>query len=174
LCVVAAFDGARAVEALRVLEPNGGEQYTVGDTMPLRWEDVNPQNYPIVQVNVVISFDGGERWCQIFNSAISPGSPGYGDTSWVITPEVVRPPDDTVSTVSELCIVRVYDYINNTYEDYSDSAFTIVDAEPPPPTGNNGGEGDDEDDGCGTGTGAVLFPLVVLRAARRLRRRQAG
>jgi hypothetical protein len=125
---------AHAQQAITVLEPNGGETYSPGDTMHVRWEaDTMP-------VLVEVSVDQGETWYVILTGvSISPSSPHWGDYAWIVT-DSLRELDVAVSTVSSACLIRVRDYRGFGGEDVSDSVFSVV-----------------------PGAGAVRLPATAIR-----------
>jgi len=149
--------------SLRVLSPNGGETYCLGDTLRIRWQAYSG----VPMARVILSADGGDRWCDLYpGGGISRGSVNWGDTMWVVT-QYLGCALDSVNTLSTACLVRVANYVG-TEEDRSDAQFTIADSvqvEPPP-------EAVDEpsDCGCGSGTEAALIPPFVFWVGRRVRR----
>lgn len=160
--------GLSARAQLALVQPSVGDQYTVGDTMPIVFDaDENS----VQQVEVEISLDGGETWLRFLSAAISFGGPGWEDTSWVIPEKMLGAPPsyDSIPTVSSECLVRVINYVNRTMRDQTDGPFSIADVpvDAPPPV-----DDEDDDSGCGNGTGAALLPPLVLKLSRRWRRRR--
>ncbi|MBD3241306.1 MAG: hypothetical protein GF331_12020 [Chitinivibrionales bacterium] len=158
----AAFSIVPPPPPISLTQPNGGESYTVGDTMPIVFEaDENS----VPQVVVHISVDGGETWLALFDDPISQAGQGWEDTSWVVTTEINDPTYGAVATVSSQCLIRLQKYLDQSVSDQSDAAFSINPVPPPP-------QDDDDDSGCGSGTGTALLPPLVLRLSRRWRRRR--
>ncbi len=159
-------------EPLVLLEPNGGEQYVIGDTIPVRFE-ADENSVSLVAVD--ISLDGGEIWLTLFSGGITAGGQGWEDTFWVVPPEIPGPPPsrDPVSTVSSQCLIKIYNYVYAGMRDISDSTFSIysaasvVDPADPPPA-----DSEEDSGGCGTGTGTALLPPLLARISRRWRRRK--
>ena len=107
--------------------PNGGEEWTVGETHQILW---TAEDYLVINSDSVFySIDNGTNWTFI---ASHPGNPQSCD--WTIP-----------NTLSEECLVKVivYDGGDNSASDESDAVFTIQ-ADTSPPTVEvvvpNGGE----------------------------------
>lgn len=138
---------------ITVLEPNGGQTYRVGSSLGIRWET----DGHVGGVAIEISVDGGKKWFGVFEGTVSVGGPGWTDTTWVI-PEKLRDMRDTVSVVSDNCLLRIKNYVNAPQRDESDAPFTIKPKE-------------SQSDGCGTGAGLALFPPLAFRLAGARRKR---
>ncbi len=110
------------LEAITLLEPDGGETYHVGDTMRIRWlADLQRISSGLLQ----ISFNDGETYYAInTDSAIAPSDPAWGDYPWVI-PDSIVDGRNMVSTVSSQCRVMVSDY-QITMSDASRETFSIA------------------------------------------------
>jgi hypothetical protein len=159
-------DTTFSIVALRLLQPNGGEWFEVGDTVRIMWR---ADTSTIAMVSVQYSSDGGDVWSELYTDGIDASSPTWGDTTWIIPYYVPHPPD-SVSTVSGSCLIRVANYLAPTEEDRSDASFTIADSvhvELPPVD-------EPSDCGCGSGTEAALIPPFVFWVGRRVRRRRTS
>lgn len=117
VCTLAAF----AQQPITVLSPNGGETYTVGDTMHIRWEA--DETTPLVMLEM--SVDDGETWYGVYTSGISVTSENWGDYVWTV-PDSLSDAGGSVSIVSTRCLIRVRNYIDQVTNDISDGAFTVV------------------------------------------------
>ncbi len=102
---------------VRVLAPNGGERYGIGDTLKVHWE-ADPEE--VFELLVMLSPDLGETWKLISSESIE-NTTGSGVFEWVIEPEI-----DNLSLISERCLVLVAEYFL-PYHDISDAPFVIVD-----------------------------------------------
>jgi hypothetical protein len=103
-------------ESVRILSPNGGETYQVGQTIhvyftadPLKLTGAIPQ----------LSKDGGTTWnlCDPdMEEPIYPQDPDYGNYVWTIP----------AAAASGNCKIRIIDHANSgTVNDASDASFTI-------------------------------------------------
>jgi hypothetical protein len=97
---------------VRVVAPNGGEGYAVGQTLTVRWESSDANAYYVVQV----SMDDGLSW----HSITAEGGVSGGSFEWTIPDQV-----DGVSTTSSQCRIKLYDYAKQSNTDVSDAAFGI-------------------------------------------------
>ena len=94
-----------ATRDIRVICPNGGEEWPVGSTQEIKWESQNAGAY----VKIEYSTDGGSTWKTIVDSTDNDGS-----YSWSI-------PDDP----SDSCRVKVTSLAYPSVYDVSDSNFAI-------------------------------------------------
>ncbi len=117
LCALTVF----AQQPITVLSPNGGETYTVGDTMHIRWEA--DETTPLVMLEM--SVDDGETWYGVYTSGISVTSENWGDYLWTI-PDSLSDAGGSVSIVSTRCLIRVRNYIDQVTDDISDKVFQVV------------------------------------------------
>ena len=94
---------------VKVLSPNGGEEFEVGDTCNITWFAAG--NGGIDSVSILYSIDAGLSW-----DTIATGEPNDSLYEWIIP-----------STPSESCLVKIlaYDPGLNMGEDESDSLFRI-------------------------------------------------
>jgi hypothetical protein len=92
---------------LTVLEPNGGEEWTVGSTQTIRWTGQFVEG----NIQIKVSFDGGESWTLVKRLV----SVAEGQTEWTV-PE----------TLSNECLIRIQSLGDSEVVDLSDSPFAIV------------------------------------------------
>jgi len=95
-----------------VFKPNGGEIFTVGQTMPVRWF-FNPN---ISAVKLEFSSNNGQSWQDIASSTANDGV-----FDWAAP-----------NTISSQCLVRVSDASDGDPMDVSNAVFTIITLPPPP------------------------------------------
>ncbi len=89
---------------ITVIYPNGGEIFDAGTTRHITWTSENVNN-----VRIEYKSDNEKNW-----QVIIENTPSDGEFDWVI-------PDNP----SETCSIRITDISPNTYQDVSDSFFTI-------------------------------------------------
>ena len=122
LLLIAAAHAAPATNpnTIQVLRPNGGGIYCAGDTMLVMWQaDTSAFSAGAV---VQISTDGGKSyWTMHQGPSILPGNTAWGALSWRIPDSLGGEP-----VVSDSCFIRIYEYANESVEDISDSAFSIM------------------------------------------------
>ena len=99
------------VPVITVTTPNGGEIWTGGTYQYINWTSAYTSNY----VTIEYSIDNGTSWNTIVNGTYNDGS-----HYWLI-------PDNP----SQLCLVRIKDYNNNSIFDVSNAIFTLL---PVPPS----------------------------------------
>ncbi|MBU1100074.1 MAG: hypothetical protein KKA84_06685 [Bacteroidetes bacterium] len=118
--VMDAFDGVPSDQSdstfsilpepkIEVLNPNGGETWTVGSSQTIAWTSEN-----IERVKIKYTTDNGFAWHQI-SGAESLASIGF--FTWNSIPAVN----------SRLCKIRIYDADDDQPSDVSDETFTITD-----------------------------------------------
>ncbi len=92
-------------EKLKLLTPNGGENWIAGTSQSITWlsDGVN-------DVKIEYSTDDGNSW-NIITSSMSASTLNY---SWTVP-----------NTTSANCIVRISDAINPSFSDTSDAVFSI-------------------------------------------------
>ncbi|MBD3239379.1 MAG: hypothetical protein GF331_02250, partial [Chitinivibrionales bacterium] len=109
-----------SVPPVTVVSPNGGETHSVGETLTITWEwDTSITG----GVAAWISVDEGETWSILTGDGSIPShdaGTNTGSFEWVI-PETF----DGRSMVSDLCMVRVWEYTQNELVDISDGVFSI-------------------------------------------------
>jgi hypothetical protein len=110
-------DGNVSADCVSVIEPGGGEVWTVGDTENIEWIATDPDG--VDSVVVYYSIDNGDNY-----TLIASGEDNDGTYPWLI-------PD--TSTDSALVKVVAYDPLVNTTEDVSDNVFVITREDPVPP-----------------------------------------
>lgn len=103
--------------SVRVISPNGGEVWKVGEIRTIAWEAAD--NVGVARINIYYSTNGGAAW-KLIAQAVS----NSGDYRWEVP-----------SILSENCLVKVeaFDTAGNKGSDVSDRPFTIVDISPPKP-----------------------------------------
>lgn len=103
----------------RIIKPNGGEVFTVGQACTLKVSSRYPSH-----ATIYISVDNGITMFTLpgLNNSINP----YVDTLITFTiPDSIGRGSRKVSTVSDQCICYIVDYGNESYFDISDSTFSI-------------------------------------------------
>lgn len=92
---------------IEVLNPNGGETWTVGSSQRIEWSSEN-----IRAVKIDYTTDNGGDWYSIVAS-----TPSIGFFTW-----------DTIPTInSQQCKIRIYDADDGQPSDVSDETFTVTD-----------------------------------------------
>ncbi|MCX5973512.1 MAG: hypothetical protein NTU59_02305 [Coprothermobacterota bacterium] len=91
-----------------VLNPNGGESWTVGESRAIQWSSANLSGNVIIE----LSRNGGSAWETLF-----AGTANDGNQSWTVT-----------GPVSTACRVRVTSVNNGTVLDTSNANFQIESA----------------------------------------------
>lgn len=111
------------IDTVKVVSPNGGETFFVGDALTVDWKaDLGI----VYDVNIELSVDDGENWTLLNpGSSLQPTTDNGGSWSWNVTEDIL---DGAVSSVT--CRVRVVEYQSGQYSDMSDKPFAI--AAPPP------------------------------------------
>ncbi len=110
----------------RVIYPNGGEQFRVGDTVDIQVCSEDPDLHLLGEAAVEITVDGGINWLavtgtvsrdeSIVTHVIPATYLGYDENNNEIS----------VSAVSDNCRIRINSYIVPQDYDISDGAFRIV------------------------------------------------
>ncbi|NLE02871.1 MAG: hypothetical protein GX640_23635 [Fibrobacter sp.] len=104
----------------KVIKPNGGEVFTVGEQCTVWISAAKEAN-----ANINISYDRGISWNQLpgLDHSVNP----MRDSLIIFTiPDSVFDGEMMVSTVSNQCLIQIFDYGNSSYRDKSDSTFSIV------------------------------------------------
>jgi hypothetical protein len=68
---------------ISLVTPKGGESYTVGDTLWVKWT-VRDDPDPVDAVDVMLSPDDGKSWGFLRSGSISTASPLWGNYGWAI------------------------------------------------------------------------------------------
>uniref|UniRef100_A0A7C4XKK1 T9SS type A sorting domain-containing protein n=1 Tax=candidate division WOR-3 bacterium TaxID=2052148 RepID=A0A7C4XKK1_UNCW3 len=95
-----------AVNTITVLQPNGGENYTIGQVYPIYWDWTGS----FANVKIEYSTDGGGTWTQIAGS-----TPNDGSYNWTIP-----------NTPANSCRIRITNTADANCYDISDANFTIL------------------------------------------------
>jgi hypothetical protein len=104
--------GAPPPPSLRVLSPNGGEQWKIGDTVTIRWNSSNITG----AVNIELSRDGGNRFTSLMTGAMNDG-----EESWLVS-----------GATTTRAVLRISSANALSVNDSSDAVFSIAPAPPPP------------------------------------------
>jgi hypothetical protein len=109
-------DAAQPRELVTVLAPNGGETFTGGETLRIRWE---ADTTVVTDVDILLSTDGGQNWDKVNTdgSVSVTDQELWGDFSYLLP----------AATESQQCYVRVekYETTDPDAMDLSDASFTI-------------------------------------------------
>jgi PKD repeat protein len=104
---VSDFNFAIVAPEFRITSPNGNENWYVGTTRTISWND----NQGIIpQVKIELSIDGGAMWQTIANAANNNGS-----YRWIIP-----------NSPSNFCRIRISDAADGDPVDISDANFSIL------------------------------------------------
>lgn len=111
------------IDTVRVVSPNGGESFFVGDEMTVSWQ---ADLQLVYDVNVELSADNGKTW-KVLNTdgSLQPNTDNGGAWTWTVKESV-----DGMTAVSDKCLVRVVEYLEGKYSDVSDGPFVIAEASP--------------------------------------------
>jgi len=90
---------------IEVVEPNGGEEFDVGDQVEIKWTSAS-----VNTVRIHYSVDNGNTWQNVI--IITPSD---GSHNWTI-------PDNP----STECLIKITDISNSNVFDQSDDVFTII------------------------------------------------
>lgn len=115
--------GTIEVPPVTILSPNGGEVYKVGEEITVEWEwDTTIHGGAAVW----FSADSGDTYKILSSSGSIPAyTPGTnrGTFSWTIPESMLGE-----STVSDQCMIKVWEYTLNDLVDETDAVFSIVPA----------------------------------------------
>ncbi|MBD3343597.1 MAG: hypothetical protein GF401_00890 [Chitinivibrionales bacterium] len=122
---------------MRILRPNGGEIYHIGDTMTITWA-INKERGVDKGVRVLISLYAGAYDAPSFNeTGFRDDSAGIytgniGTYEWVVAPTLTDEKGDPFSIINDRCVIQVWgDYQPNECNgrlytnDASDGVFSI-------------------------------------------------
>jgi hypothetical protein len=112
------------VTAVTLIEPNGGQSYTIGDTIVVTWR-ANPDSIATIYVKLQVVFEtfmiSGQQ------SGLDAGDGLETSFSWAVPDSILD--EFTFEMVpmpgSDQCIIQVSDY-NLNYVDKSDQPFSII------------------------------------------------
>ncbi|MBD3390653.1 MAG: hypothetical protein GF418_01395 [Chitinivibrionales bacterium] len=104
-------------DPVRLISPNGGEGYAVGQTITIMWEAADPSGSFVIQV----SLDAGLSWHQITGENGVTG----GAFKWQIPPHFTGTDNSQVPVNSDQCMVKLYEYATTSLEDVSDGVFSM-------------------------------------------------
>ena len=96
-----------ADSAITVLSPDGGEEFTIGASVPITWDSCN---VPAGNVMIELSRDGGATWTTLFAD-----TPNDGAENWTST-----------APASAACRVRVTSLADPGISDTSNADFSLV------------------------------------------------
>jgi hypothetical protein len=124
--------------SVKVISPNGGETWNVGETRTITW--TASDNVGVNKVDISYSTDGGKSWI-----IIATNLPNTGSYQWKIP-----------STPSTNCLIRIeaYDGAGNKGSDISDGTFTI--------TSTSLNKGDLDNNGAIDAVDLVLMKKIIL------------
>jgi hypothetical protein len=124
--------------SVKVISPNGGETWNVGETRTITW--TASDNVGVNKVDISYSTDGGKSWI-----TIATNLPNTGSYQWKIP-----------NTPSTNCLIRIeaYDGAGNKGSDISDGTFTI--------TSTSLNKGDLDNNGAIDAVDLVLMKKIIL------------
>jgi hypothetical protein len=100
--------------AITLLSPDGGEKMSVGQKVVIRWY---ADTIKLQQVYVELSTNDGVDWALISGSrglSLSQDRAQWGALEWTIPATIVDQANQTISTVSGTCLVRIRPYFANS------------------------------------------------------------
>jgi hypothetical protein len=109
---------------ITLVSPAGGERYTPGQSVRIRWSDDSVQ---VGMVMIYVSIDDGENWVPVTaNYGLSRGADRavWGNYPWTV-PDSILVGGTRVSALSTQCRIMVSNYTAPGMSASSDSAFTI-------------------------------------------------
>jgi hypothetical protein len=101
---------APEVKPLEIVAPKGNEIYTVGTTVTVRWK-INDAGQ-ISSVGIMLSLNAGKSFSMLADHSFPPETTSV---SWMVTSD----------HVSNQCVIKVYDYINQMIFDKS-GTFSVT------------------------------------------------
>lgn len=102
---------------LLLLDPLGGSTVQVGSVLIVRWSAFED----IAGVIIQVSPDNGNTWFSIVPSARTASDPGWGTYQWTVPESIAG-----MSLVSNQVRIRIANYQDESVEDISPAAFSIV------------------------------------------------
>jgi hypothetical protein len=111
--------------SMKLLTPNGGETFRIGDTMNITWETIPGRT---VWIMMELSVDGGKTWLLLDiggHDGIKPDYSNWGNVRWVI-PESLPRGEGEVSLISRNARLRLRSYFDQSETDVSDGSFAII------------------------------------------------
>jgi hypothetical protein len=110
----------------RVIYPNGGELFRVGDTVDIQVCSEDPDLHLLGEAAVELSVDGGINWLAVTGTV----SPDESIITHVIPPTYLGYDENnneiSVDAVSDNCRIRINSYVAPQDYDISDGSFRIV------------------------------------------------
>ncbi|MCR4429319.1 MAG: GPI anchored serine-threonine rich family protein [Caldiserica bacterium] len=98
------WGGIKGISVIHLLIPNGGENWTVGETKEIRWESWGVSG----NVNILLSRDGGGSWETIANNLpVADGSYSWTVSGQVTTSALIKVESETHPSI--------YDVSDNTF-----------------------------------------------------------
>ena len=74
---------------ISILAPKGGETFSIGDTLWVKWKLVGKGVDEVNAVNIQLSPDSGKTWIELFAKSIPLGDAKWGNAPWKILPELL-------------------------------------------------------------------------------------
>jgi len=108
------------IDSIKVVCPNGGEQFTVGDSLKVTW---SIDTLLVRSLQVFLSIDSGKSYFGITDSAIRDLKP-RGEYTWKI-PATLPDGDLQVPVPSTGCMIKIQEYNASYLRDMSDAVFSI-------------------------------------------------
>ena len=94
--------------AYKVIKPNGGQKWPVGERRRIKWASYGPLCSDTVKIQY--SINGGKRW-----KKVKKHTPNDGVQKWLVP-----------NTPTSRAKVKVTDILNSAYYDISDKRFSII------------------------------------------------
>jgi hypothetical protein len=115
-------DGAQ----IMLTSPKGGESFTIGDSLHVKWKLCNSGTTEINAVDPMLSPDGGTTWCYLKQNSIPVGGAGFGDYAWKIPDSITLQGEWFQLKSNAKCRIKVEQYSTDDAKQRSLSgAFTI-------------------------------------------------
>lgn len=111
---------------IRVVSPNGGESFTIGDTMNITLKCDTTEDF---RAAVFLSVDNGINYYSLFQDEtvwLDTIKSRTATVQWAIPESLTYDNGTKASTVSSKCRIKIYDYIDDEKIDISDNVFSIT------------------------------------------------
>lgn len=109
---------------ITITSPTAGQLYAAGGTMTISWTAAPS----VAGVVMMYSPDQGENWYYVLDGYILPGSPSWGAYVWHIPGTV----GDGAPVGSGTAMLRLFNYTDETMQDFS-GLFSVPVGDQPPP-----------------------------------------